>query len=173
MFHPKNIQNIDWEASEQAFFDRDPLAFEVILNYYRNSKVNPTFFTLSLRNLFSTFSLHFQIFNSSSSSSPSLFPFFFFFSFSFSFPFFKIIIPHWLPIEVVYEEFKFFSLDVPSDQDHKRISVEIMKIEYKTKLWDAAEYRRIARHKLLTQYQGSLVGVRNSNFFLVSLFFSY
>lgn len=96
---------IDWEAEEQAFFDRDPLAFEVVLNYYRNS---------------------------------------------------KIIIPHWLPLEVVYEEFKYFALDVPTDADHKRISVEMMKLEYKSKLWDAAEYRRIARHKLLTQHNAGL-----------------
>jgi hypothetical protein len=44
MFHPKNVHTIDWDAPEQAFFDRDPLAFEVILNYYRNSKVSHLFF---------------------------------------------------------------------------------------------------------------------------------
>jgi len=91
---------------EEIFFDRDPRAFEVILNFYRNG---------------------------------------------------KLIVPDWLPLELLNEELKYFCVDVPRDLANKRISLELIRLEHNAKLADASEYRRITRHKLLADHHGVLM----------------
>eukprot|EP01125_Pyxidicula_operculata_P018696 TRINITY_DN6665_c0_g1_i2.p1 TRINITY_DN6665_c0_g1~~TRINITY_DN6665_c0_g1_i2.p1 ORF type:complete len:362 (+),score=67.40 TRINITY_DN6665_c0_g1_i2:21-1106(+) len=72
----------------------------------------------------------------------------------------KLIKPQWVPMDLLREELRFFSMDVPLDSfDHKRISVEMMKLQYKDKIFDASEYRRITRHKLLSEHHGTLIKV--------------
>lgn len=53
----------------------------------------------------------------------------------------------------------FWSMDIPQDSAHHRISVELLKMEYKYQIFDAKEYRKIARHKLLSEHHATLVKV--------------
>jgi hypothetical protein len=71
----------------------------------------------------------------------------------------KIIPSNWVPLELLREEMKFFSLDMPSDILHKRISMEMMKLDYKNKILDAEECRRISRQKLLSEHHGTIVKI--------------
>uniref|UniRef100_A0A6B2LG97 Potassium channel tetramerisation-type BTB domain-containing protein n=1 Tax=Arcella intermedia TaxID=1963864 RepID=A0A6B2LG97_9EUKA len=103
MFHPRNAHLL--MDKEEFFFDRDPGAFEVILNFYRTG---------------------------------------------------RLIVPDWLPMDLLYEELKYFSLDVPPDIGSRRVSMDLLKFEPQSKIADAAEYRRITRHKLLKDHQAVL-----------------
>jgi len=71
----------------------------------------------------------------------------------------KIIPLDTVPLELLREEMKFFALDMPSDISHKRISMEMMKLDYKNKIIDAEECRRISRQKLLSEYHGTIVKI--------------
>jgi len=71
----------------------------------------------------------------------------------------KLMAPEWIPLELLHEELKYFSLDIPQDMVHKRISVELMKLEHKSKISHASEYRRITRHKLLTDHHTALMKI--------------
>jgi hypothetical protein len=50
-------------------------------------------------------------------------------------------------------------MDIPQDQNHHRLSVELLKLEYRHQIFDAKEYRKIARHKLLSEHHAMLVKV--------------
>jgi len=71
----------------------------------------------------------------------------------------KIIPDDRIPLELLREEMKFFALDMPSDMLHKRISMEMMKLDYKNKILDANECRRISRQKLLSEHHGTIVKI--------------
>jgi hypothetical protein len=71
----------------------------------------------------------------------------------------RIIRTSWVPIELLTEELLFWSMDIPQDQHHHRLSVELLKLEYKNQIFDAKEYRKIARHKLLSEHHGMLVKI--------------
>jgi len=71
----------------------------------------------------------------------------------------KVITSNCIPLELLREEMRYFSLEVPSDLDHKRLSMEMLKLEYKNKILDAGEYRRISRQKLLSEHHATLVKI--------------
>eukprot|EP01130_Rhizamoeba_saxonica_P012864 TRINITY_DN5467_c0_g1_i2.p1 TRINITY_DN5467_c0_g1~~TRINITY_DN5467_c0_g1_i2.p1 ORF type:complete len:369 (-),score=91.27 TRINITY_DN5467_c0_g1_i2:401-1507(-) len=71
----------------------------------------------------------------------------------------RLIVPDWMPLELLREELDYFSLQIPEDIDHKRISMELRKLEYKDKIYNASEYRKLTRHKLLSDHHATLVVV--------------
>jgi hypothetical protein len=64
-----------------------------------------------------------------------------------------------IPLELLKEELDFFQMNIEEDSAHKRLSMELMKLEYRNKIMDAEEYRKITRSKLLSQHHDTLVNV--------------
>lgn len=74
-----------------------------------------------------------------------------------------IIAPPWLPLELLVEEARFFAIDLAGldngRADNRRLSMELMNMEYKNRIADAAVYKKMSRHKLLSDYHAIIVEV--------------
>jgi len=104
MFHPRNRELLKQseDTKEDIFFDRNPRAFEAILDFYRTG---------------------------------------------------RLIKPDNVPLALLKEELKFFQLDPDEEfSRNKRISMELMKLDYTSKISSAAEYKKITRLKLLSEH---------------------
>lgn len=80
-----------------------------------------------------------------------------------------IISPPWLSLELLNEELKFWGIDISGDEErsiHRRLSVEMMNLEYKNKIFDAAVYKKMSRRKLLADHHATLIDVRRFFFFI-------
>jgi hypothetical protein len=64
-----------------------------------------------------------------------------------------------IPLELLKEELDFFQMDIEEYSDNKRLSVELMKLEYQRKIHSADEYRRMARSKLLADHHETLIKI--------------
>lgn len=88
-------------------------------------------------------------------------------SFSSSFPLPLILLgalisPPWLSLELLNEELKFWGIDISGDEErsvHRRLSMEMLNMEYKNKIFDAAVYKKMSRRKLLGDHHSTLIEV--------------
>src|SRR5690242_16632279 len=86
----------------------------------------------------------------------------------------KLISPSWVPIELLHEELRFpassyfidasdthmfFALDITRDMQHQQLSADLLKVDYRNQILDAAQYKKIARQKLLSEHNAALIKV--------------
>jgi hypothetical protein len=56
---------------------------------------------------------------------------------------------------------KYFSIEITSgDPVNKRISVDLLSLNYKEAVFDSSEYKKISRHKLLAEHRNTLIQVK-------------
>jgi hypothetical protein len=56
-------------------------------------------------------------------------------------------------------------LDLPAnDMEHHRLSVELLKMDYRNRILDASEYKKVTRHKLLSDHHHVLMKVGRSSY---------
>lgn len=55
---------------------------------------------------------------------------------------------------------KYFNIEI-TDQDpvNKRISLDLLSLDYKERVFDSSEYKKISRHKLLAEHKATLIQV--------------
>lgn len=55
---------------------------------------------------------------------------------------------------------KYFSIQITAkDPVNKRISLDLLSLDYKERVFDSSEYKKISRHKLLAQHRATLIQV--------------
>jgi len=111
MFHPRNreLLNVMPDESGCYFFDRDPRAFEIILNFYRSG---------------------------------------------------KLVKPDWFPMEILKQELEYFGLD--AEPHDRRISTELRKLDYRDRILDSHEYKKVTQHKLLSDHHSTIMMILDS-----------
>eukprot|EP01128_Nolandella_sp_AFSM9_P000765 TRINITY_DN10893_c0_g1_i1.p1 TRINITY_DN10893_c0_g1~~TRINITY_DN10893_c0_g1_i1.p1 ORF type:complete len:468 (+),score=117.01 TRINITY_DN10893_c0_g1_i1:95-1405(+) len=66
-----------------------------------------------------------------------------------------------IPLPLLVEETRYFALDLSADNtdDHRRISMELQNLDYKSQIFDSSVYKKMSRHKLVGDHHQHIVEI--------------